>query len=360
MAINDSEDKIDILLIIQSLWKSRSTIIKSAFLFTVLGFFYYLLSPSVYRSKIVFIEQSTNNKSSLGGLSGVASLAGINMSEVSNNMLISKKMYPLIMNSYPFHMKLMNTYVTQGNDSIKLIDYYKENKDNTPVDLFLKYTIKLPHTIKSHFSDEKKTVKLNKRGLMEMSTDELYACNRLNDCLELTFDEENNNSIMITANSSTALMSSEICNSAFNILQDILIKIRINKSVDRFDFLKKRYDELVVEFQNSQRRLAIYKDRNKNITTSLGNSISENMQNEHSIIYNVFSDISKEMEHAKLNIKEDTPSLVVIEPIVIPHYKASPGLLLIITISFFIGSFLSVSIIIIRCMLPFLRSVWND
>ena len=83
---HNKEEEINVVEIIKPLWKSRFFIIKASSLFFVLGIFISLVSPVLYTSSTTFIPQTTKNTGA-GGLSGVASLVGIDIGGVGSSKL---------------------------------------------------------------------------------------------------------------------------------------------------------------------------------------------------------------------------------------------------------------------------------
>ena len=95
------EGEIDLIALIKSLWISKKFIIRLTLGFTALGIVVALLSPLVYTASSTFIPQSSQAGSS-SGLSGVASLVGINLEGNISGNEIPPSLYPQIIQRTPY------------------------------------------------------------------------------------------------------------------------------------------------------------------------------------------------------------------------------------------------------------------
>ena len=76
------EDEIDLLVLLTKLWKGKRTILKYFLLFFCIGVFITIFSRKEYTASSLVLAQEAN--SSGGNLSGLASLAGINIGSSSS------------------------------------------------------------------------------------------------------------------------------------------------------------------------------------------------------------------------------------------------------------------------------------
>ena len=95
---NLKEDEIDLIALLKNLWVERFLILKTMLCFMLIGIIVALAAPIVYTSSSTFIPQS-NKTGSSSGLSGVASLVGINLGGVSSGAEIPPSIYPKILES---------------------------------------------------------------------------------------------------------------------------------------------------------------------------------------------------------------------------------------------------------------------
>ena len=106
--MKNNNDEIDLVELLKTAWYGRKQIIIISFIFVLIGVTAALLSPIVYSSSTTFINSQTESSSS-SGLSGVASLVGINIGSMSSGSEIPPLMYPQIAESVQFKSCLLYT-----------------------------------------------------------------------------------------------------------------------------------------------------------------------------------------------------------------------------------------------------------
>jgi hypothetical protein len=157
------EDEIDLIAIVRTLLKEKKVIIKTTLIFMVVGLLIALFSPKVYKSSTTILPQMASAKKG-GGLSSIASLAGISLGSVGNGSEISPLLYEQIVGSTPFQKELLKTPLTiQGvSGKISFVDYYTNIYSPSLFSLFKKYTIGLPGLILKSIKGNKKNINVNR------------------------------------------------------------------------------------------------------------------------------------------------------------------------------------------------------
>jgi uncharacterized protein involved in exopolysaccharide biosynthesis len=86
----------------------------------------------------------------------------------------------------------------------------------------------------------------------------------------------------------------------------------------------------------------------------------ERLQGEYSIALNVYNELAKQLEQAKIQVKEETPVFSVLEPAMIPREKSKPKKPMIVAIWLFLGGILGVGIVFGKGYLKEIKSKWNE
>ena len=89
--MDNNSDEIDLIELLKTAWNGRKHIIIISLVFVLLGVTFAFLSPIVYSSSTTFINSQTESSSG-SGLSGVASLVGINLGSMSSGSEIPPTM----------------------------------------------------------------------------------------------------------------------------------------------------------------------------------------------------------------------------------------------------------------------------
>ena len=123
------EEEIDLVEVVQKLWKNRKLILKITVVFMVLGVLVALFSPKEYTAGCTMVPQSGDKKVG-GNLSGLASMVGINLGGASGGEVLSPTIYPKIVSSIPFKKDLMATPLKfeEYDQPITLLDYYTKDE----------------------------------------------------------------------------------------------------------------------------------------------------------------------------------------------------------------------------------------
>ena len=194
--------------------------------------------------------------------------------------------------------------------------------------------------------------------------------------LKLTKDQDNirkfmAQSISLDANSKEgyltlsvtmpeAITAAEVALKAQEMLQRQITEFKIAKAADQLKFIEERYKEKKAEFEVAQERLAAYRDRNKNVSSALARTGEERLQSEFNIAYNVYNELAKQLEQARIQVKEDTPVLSIIKPVVVPVEKSQPKRAMILIIWVFLGGIIGVGIVFGKQYLATIREKWNS
>ena len=119
--MDNTRDEIDLIELLKTAWNGRKQIIIISFVFVLVGISTALLLPVIYSSSTTFINSQTES-SSASGLSGVASLVGINIGSMGSGSEIPPLMYPQIAESVQFKRDLLKSYIDEKG-LIKLEDF---------------------------------------------------------------------------------------------------------------------------------------------------------------------------------------------------------------------------------------------
>ena len=147
-------DEIDIVELLQKIWQDRILVLIMIGIFATMGIIFALSSTNVYSATTTFIPkgQSSGTGSSLSGL---ASLAGINLGSVSgSDSEIPPSMYPMILNSIPFQKKILALSVVPKGQKTLFKEHLKSQmnfEDSNSLSLLSslkKYTLGLPALVK--------------------------------------------------------------------------------------------------------------------------------------------------------------------------------------------------------------------
>lgn len=310
-------DEIDLIEILKKLYSSRKIIFLSLIFFSFVGVLVALLSPISYSSSTVFITQ--NNEGSTSNLSGVASLVGINLGSSSFGGDIPASIYPQIGDSPKFKRILLEAVINdEENLSLKnfIINHYKIKDSEESVSSVLEMT-KLEEACFKILS-----------GIISVNTNQKEGF------------------ITISTMMPDAKYSAVVTKISREILQNIIIENKIESARQNLNFSQKQLNEKKLEFDEIQSKLAYFSDSNLNLVNSFVINEKEKLQAEFEIISAVVTELSKQVEQAKLQVTKDTPVFTTIKEAVIPNERTSPKRKQIVIFYGIIGLILSCSYVL--------------
>ncbi|MFA5329280.1 MAG: Wzz/FepE/Etk N-terminal domain-containing protein [Prolixibacteraceae bacterium] len=359
-----ADDEIDLLELVKTLWNGRKTIILSVIVCAFLGVAIALLSPVQYTSSTVMVPQvGGEGQSKLGGLGGLAALAGISL-DMSQSNDLSPIVYPQIINSIPYQLELMKTPLNFKDhaEPITLFDYYTIYNKSSVLGVIKKYTIGLPAVIIKAIKGAPEELKLP-GGLANqpiLLTEDQYKVKKIIDELISLDLNAKDGYITLTTSLPEALAAAQLAQKAQELLQTYITEFKIEKTKDNLSFIQGRYDETKTEFEKAQVSLALATDRNKNFTSGLPQIEIDRIQTRYTIAFNVFQELAKQLEQAKIQVKKDTPVFTIVEPVTVPSEKSKPKKSLILIIWIFLGGIIGTGIVFGKVFMKDIRERWNE
>lgn len=356
---SNQEQEIDLVEVIQKLWKNRKFILKITLGFMILGILVALCSSKEYTAGCMMVPQSSDKKMG-GSLGGLAAMAGINLGDMGGGEVLSPKMYPKILSSIPFQKELMQTGIKfeEYETPVKLIDYFTDEKYQkfSLGGTIAKYTIGLPGMIINAVRGEQENepVILQLGSSMQSLTKEEKACvDILKGSVSLTINDKDGY-VQLTARMSEALAAAQLAEKVQIMLQKYITEFKIEKVQSNLDFVQERYDEAKRDFEQIQEERAVFKDANKNIYSAKALTESEKWDTQYNLALNVYTELAKQLEQSKIQVKETTPILTIVDPVTIPNERSKPKRALILVLFTFLGGFVGIGVVL---TLPFIANI---
>ena len=350
---NFEEEEIDIMALILRLWEKKWFIIKITCVFAVLGVFVAIFSPKEYTASCVVVPETKGGAFSGSSLGGLAAMAGINLGASSGGEMISPLMYDKLIKNIDLRKELMQTPINfEGYDQpVTILDYYT-NPDYAKTSVLgtvKKYTIGLPFVILKAIRGEQEAseVSLPSQGpkLSAYTQDELKCIKAFAPQFSIMADKKNGD-VTITARMPEALAAAQVAEAVKNLLQKYVIELKLQKAEVNYEYIKQRYDEAKVVFEDKQAEYAKFQDANKVLSTALSQAKEEQMRSEFTVAKNLFNELTTQLVQAEMKIKEDIPILTVVEPVQVPLERSKPQRVKIVFIWCFLGGVLGCGLIL--------------
>ena len=346
--MNDNTDEIDLVELLKKVYSERVLIFKISFLTALIGVIYALAQPNEFTSSTTFIPQlSSGVKTGGSSLSGLASLAGINIGGMESSSEFPPTLYPQVVNGIPFKLDLLSSNVNSNGNQILVKDYFTDKNSFNVFGLLKEYTIGLPSKLLGVFkSKEKEAVNLESK-IYSVSEEDEKLFEILSHDLNLSINEKEG-FITISFTDSDKNIAAQITQIAQNLLQKKIIEFKNKSSKEMLDFAVKQYSENKESFEKLQDERAVFVDKNINISSSLFQNKLSRIESELTISQSIVQQLASQVEQAKLQVNKDTPVFTTIKPVTIPFERSAPKRSLMVIIFAFLGFVLSCGYVLVK------------
>ena len=333
---SEIKDEINLYEHLKKIYRSKRLIIKYSIISAFIGTVFALLQPNQYTSSTTFIPQLSSELKSGGSLSGLASLAGINLGGMEGSLEFPPSLYPQVVESVPFRLDLLSSKIQINDTEFSLREYFLEKKKSyNLIDTIKKYTVGLPALILEIFKSKIKT-KSTSSLIYIVSEEDQKLFENLSDFLDLSINEKDG-FITMSFTDHNNRVAAQIVKIAQTQLQDKIIEFKVKSSKELLDFTVEQYNEKKSNFEMLQDERAIFVDKNINISSSLFQNKLNRLESELSIAQNVVQQLATQVEQAKLQVNKDTPVFTTINPVSIPFNKSAPERGLIVLFFLILG-----------------------
>lgn len=366
-SVQQSDDEIDLIALAKTIWNGKKIIITFVVVFMILGFFVAILSPKEYTASTTMVPQLSSGKSKLGGLSSLAAMAGFNLDMNMETSELSPLIYPQIVESVPFQLEIMETHFNfkDVDHPVSLYDYYMDYAKPDVISAVKKYTIGLPFVILNAIKGNKNENVPAVAGEelfdapIALTKDQEKIRKMLSEKITLETNEKQGY-VILHAITHDPVLASQVAHKAQLLLQKYITEFKIKKASAQLAFITERYAEKKKDFEKAQTNLAVFVDRNKNVTSALARTEEVRLQNEYKLAFEVYSQLAQQLEQAQITVKEDTPVFSIVKPVTVPLEKSKPNKPMILVIWTFLGGVLGIGWIFGKQFLADIRKKWNE
>jgi LPS O-antigen subunit length determinant protein (WzzB/FepE family) len=345
------EEEIDLLELALKVWAERRWILKCCGYAVIVGLVIAFSIPKEYTTSVMIAPEASDNKG--GGLSSLASLAGINLNTSSGSDAIYPDLYPDIVSSTPFVTGLFDVPVRDMDGEINTTLYdYMDEYQRMP---WWSYIISAPFkalswTISLFKESEEEVDKLDPFQLTKEQTDIVKA---LSDHIGVSVDKKTGVTT-ISVTMQDPRISACLTDTVVNRLQSYIIDYRTNKARKDFHFQEKLFERKKKEYEQAQENYAKFADANKNIILQSYRAEQVRLENEMNLAYqvytsvaqqlqmaeayNVYTQVAQQLQMAKAKVQEITPVYTVVEPATIPVKASKPNkVMILLGVVFLVG-----------------------
>jgi uncharacterized protein involved in exopolysaccharide biosynthesis len=336
------EEGINLLELWQSIKKQKYLIFLLVFLFSILGVMIALSTPNEYKSEVKLLPEldSKDNGAGIGKLKPLAGLAGIDLSSVNSTEAIRPDLYPNILQSTPFLLEVLNQKVFVPKEkNTQILAGYLEKHNDTFWKRLMKKIASDEIASSSNSNTPSDAIKLTK--VQEELVRDLQG--RVGASLD-----KKSGVISISAKMPNPVASAMIVTFTQKYITDYVTRYRTEKTLKEVTFLEKRSTEAKRRYDNALFNVSSYNDQNRSIFLNVAKDEGKKLDNELQLSYNLYSEITRQLEEAKIKMSRETPIFKVLEPAQVPLNKSEPKRSVMVIGFAFLGLFLGMGYAIIK------------
>jgi LPS O-antigen subunit length determinant protein (WzzB/FepE family) len=358
----EEDEGIDFIALIKTLWDGRRTVIIWTCIFIALGLIAALTMQRKYTVTTVMVPQTSSKGGS--SLSSLASLAGVDLSSTSSAE-ISPLIYPQIVSSVPFRLELLYTplHFTKVDTPVDMMTYSQEYAKPALMEAVKKYTIGLPSLLMKAIRGEKEDTVLpdsTSEGPkpLVITNEEGEMLEKIGESVSLVVDKKEG-FLTLTVKGIEPIQTAELAMKALQLLQDEVTRLQTEKAQSDLDYIQARYDEAKAEAEQYQERLAVITDRSQSMTTTRDRIERDRIQSKYTIANSIYTEMAKQLEQSKMQVKKDTPVFTIIQPVKVPIQSSNSRSKTLIMWTFF-GVVIGCGIVLGKGWLPKLKAQFAE
>ena len=314
----DEEIEIDLMEIFRKIIAIRKTIYKAAGIGLMFGVIIAISIPKKYTVEVTLSPEMGSAKE--GGLSGLAaSFLGSGVTMGDGTDALNASLSADIVSSTPFLLELSTMEIPVSKDENSTLNTYLD-EESLP---WWSYIIGLPgmviDEIKSLFSEEDESTFSGRTnlGIIELSKKESKKIRTLKKMITATIDKKTSmTTVAVTLQNPK--VAAVVADSVVKKLQEYIIDYRTSKAKEDCIYLEKLFKERRQEYYIAQKEYASYIDSHDNIILQSVRAEQERLQNDMSLAYQVYSQVSSQLQVARAKVQEEKPVFAVVEPAVVP------------------------------------------
>jgi uncharacterized protein involved in exopolysaccharide biosynthesis len=163
--------------------------------------------------------------------------------------------------------------------------------------------------------------------------------------------------ISITGLMPSPYAAADLVQTASERLMQRIIDYEAKKAGEQLTFIEEQYSQARTRYEQAQQNLASFADRNRSLVSPLSQIERDRLQSEFNVAFNVYQQLSGELQLARIKKNQDTPVFTVLEQVTVPNQRTSPRRSRILLFAIFVGLAAGVGRVFYERQRPALYSV---
>lgn len=311
-----------------------------------LGMLYIFTSADEYSttSKLLMEQSNGINSKALGGLASISGLGNLGIGNQNTEALPPELIPELVLES-DFLKRLMyeKVYYEEAGDSITLLQFVNDYEKHN----FYYHLLRLPSKVKAIFSADKKEVigdtihtkKIEEEAILAFDSRERKTIAQLKKRIEVEKEER---LLVIQTKMPEPLASAQFNEVLSRLLKEYLTNIILDKDVRNFEFIKERTNEAKNRVEQTQMKLANFRDSNRGINSQLLKTEEDRLLADFNLEFSLYNSLAQQMEQARIKVQNATPLMTVFQKPQLPTSPSEPKIVLLSIVFLVLGGIIGV------------------
>lgn len=322
------------LELLRKVWASRKLVLKACGIGAIVGIVVVLGTPKEYTASTLITPERTRRSSSLE----MSMLSDINMSSspITERDAIFPSLYPTIVNSTPFLIRLFDIKVREQKDStaMPLSQYLMERQKRPWWRVITSAPSKLVGRVVSLFSskpDEDGEKVKAKSGInpFRLTRKEAGMAGAIASRINIEIDRKKR-TLTIFVTMQDPLVAAAVADTVQAYLKEYVTEYRTAKASRTLEYTKKLRQEAQAAYYEAQEKYTRYADTNQGLVRLASRAELARLRNEMDLALVIYNQTEQQVQAAKTKLEKVRPVYAVIQPVTVPLRASKPRRMMIL------------------------------
>lgn len=332
--------KIDPPELVRKIRGSGKLILKACGMGAVAGLVIAFGTPKEYTASTLIVPEGYSRSSS-SRMSALADMAGVGMASPSTagRDAIYPSLYPAIVHSTPFLVRLFDVEVRERKDSttMTLSNYLRERQKRPWWSVITSAPSRLTGLAMSLFREEPKVEKA-KTGIdiFRLTREEAGMAGAIASRIAVGVDKKKR-TITLFVTMQDPLVAATMADTVRECLKEYITEYRTAKARRVLEYAEKLCREAQAEYNKAQEKYTRHADANRGLVRLASRVESVNLRNEMNLALSIYERAERQVQAARARVEKIRPVYAVIQPVVVPLSPSKPRKMVILAVCVLLG-----------------------
>lgn len=327
------EQEIDLLALGKNVWNSRKLILKVCGIGTIIGLIMGFSVPKEYTASTLIAPEGYRRGAS-SGMSALANIADIDISSspTTDRDAIYPSLYPTIVNSTPFLIRLFDISVQARKDSIAmpLSLYLKEHQKSPWWNVVTSAPFKVIGWGMSMFSEKPEEIQTKDTiDPFRMTREEMGIANAIASRINIGVDKKKR-TITIFVTMQDPMVAATVADTVRAHLKEYVTEYRTAKARRTLAYVENLRQEAQKEYYQAQKKYTQFADANQGLVKLTSRAELARLENEMNLAQAIYNQTEQQVQVAMTKVENVRPVYAIIQPVQVPLVPSKPRKMIII------------------------------